>query len=60
VCPAVNRRAYNSLWQLRADTWSSLEDAAVQLGRAGGKRSVEPQVDAISELLRVLEPIERY
>jgi arginine decarboxylase len=61
MCPVANRRAYNSLWQLRADTWSSLEDATVQLsGAATGKRSVEPQVDAISGLLDVLEPIERY
>ncbi|HXL20117.1 MAG TPA: hypothetical protein VN961_21590, partial [Streptosporangiaceae bacterium] len=61
MCPVANRRAYNSLWQLRADTWSSLEDATVQLsGAATGKRSVEPQVDAISGLLCVLEPIERY
>ncbi len=60
MCPAVNRRAHNSLWQLTADTWSTLEDATVKPSGAGGKRSVESQVDAISELLRVLEPIERY
>ncbi len=26
---------YNSLWQLRNDTWSSLEESATQLALAG-------------------------
>ena len=61
MCPAANLRAYNSLWQFRADTWSSLQDAIDQLGgQDTGERSAEPQVEAISDLLGVLEPIERY
>src|ERR1700745_600981 len=34
--------AYNSLWQLRNDTWSSLEESTTQLALAGAQqRSVE-------------------
>ena len=29
-----NLKAYNSLWQLRNDTWSSLEESAIELARA--------------------------
>ena len=29
--------AYNSLWQLRNDTWSSLEESTTQLALAGAK-----------------------
>ena len=29
---------YNSLWQLRNDTWSSLEESATQLALAGAQQ----------------------
>src|ERR1700733_11796903 len=60
VPPVANAKAYNSLWQFKADAWSALEDAAVELSvaRAGG-RSLERAVDTATELLDVLGPIER-
>ena len=30
--------AYNSLWQLRNDTWSSLEESTTQLALAGAQQ----------------------
>ena len=60
VLPVANAKAYNSLWQFKADAWSSLEDAAVELSVASaGKRSLERAVDTATELLDVLGPIER-
>src|ERR1700689_4934817 len=60
VPPVANAKAYNSLWQFKADAWSSLEDAAVELSVAtAGKQSLERAVDTATELLDVLGPIER-
>ena len=60
MLPVANAKAYNSLWQFKADAWSSLEDAAVQLSLAtAGKRSLERAADTATELLDVLGPIER-
>src|ERR1700761_9543863 len=60
VLPVANTKAYNSLWQFKADAWSSLEDAAVQLSLgSAGKRSLERAADTATELLDVLGPIER-
>jgi len=60
VLPVANAKAYNSLWQFKADAWSALEDAAVQLSVASaGERSLERAVETSTELLDVLEPIER-
>src|SRR3974390_1869185 len=54
-------KAYNSLWQLRNDTWSSLEESAIQLARAEAQqRPVEKLVEKVTELLDVLGPIERF
>ena len=54
-------RAYNSLWQLRADAWSSLEDLTTQLRAASvSQRPVAPLVAGISGLLDFLEPVERF
>jgi arginine decarboxylase len=56
-----NSLAYNSLWQLRTDTWSSLEEAAAQLALAcAQQRPLEPLVNRITELANVLGPIERF
>jgi arginine decarboxylase len=52
--------AYNSLWQLRNDTWSSLEEAATQLALADAQqRPVEQLVETVSGLLDVLGSVER-
>ena len=60
MLPVANTKAYNSLWQFKADAWSSLEDAAVQLSLASaGKQALERAVDTATELLDVLAPIER-
>src|SRR6202044_2893966 len=60
VLPVANAKAYNSLWQFKADAWSALEDAAVELSVASaGKQSLERAVDTATELLDVLGPIER-
>src|SRR6202451_4055121 len=57
----ANLTAYNSLWQLRNDTWSSLEESAIQLARAEAQqRPVENLVETVTELLDVLGPIERF
>jgi arginine decarboxylase len=60
VFPAANPQAYNSLWQLRADAWSSLEDTAAQLSVAdASERLVKRLVDTATKLLDILSPIER-
>ena len=60
MVPVANAKAYNSLWQFKADAWSSLEDAAVQLSVASaGKKSLEQAADTATQLLDVLGPIER-
>jgi len=56
-----NAPAYNSLWQVRTDAWSSLEESATQLVLAGAQhRPVEQLGDTIHGLLDVLGPIERF
>ena len=53
--------AYNSLWQLRTDTWSSLEEATAQLALAcAQQRPLDPLVKTVTELANVLGPIERF
>src|ERR1700749_1422234 len=53
--------AYNSLWQLRTDTWSSLEESTTQLALAGAQhRSVEQLAETVTGLLEVLGSIERF
>jgi arginine decarboxylase len=53
--------AYNSLWQVRTDSWSSLEESATQLVLGGAQHHpVEELTDTIHGLLDVLGPIERF
>ena len=53
--------AYNSLWQLRNDTWSSLEESTTQLALADAKQhSVEQLAETVTRLLDVLGSIERF
>lgn len=41
----------HSLWQLRNDTWSNLEESAIQLVRAGAQqRPVEKLVDKVTRV----------
>ena len=51
---------YNSLWQVRTDVWSALEESTAQLALAGAQqRPVEQLTGAIADALDVLAPIER-
>ncbi len=53
--------AYNSLWQLRNDAWSSLEESTTQLALAGAQqRPVEQLVETVTRLLDVLGSVERF
>ena len=53
--------AYNSLWQFRNDSWSSLEEASTQLVLAGTQcRPADPAAGTVSGLLDGLAPIERF
>ena len=57
----VNTLAYNSLWQVRNDTWSSLEESATQLALAGARQHpVEQLIETVTGLLDVLGSIERF
>jgi len=58
---AGKSRAYNSVWQLRADSWCRLEDAAVQLTRhAASGRPIEKINETCTDLLARLSPLEPY
>ena len=53
--------AYNSLWQVRSDNWSRLEESSTQLILAGAQcRPTEALGVTVSGLLDVLGPIERF
>ena len=58
---ADNPRAYNSVWQLRGDSWCRLEEAAERLTRPSctGKLK-EHYVAVCSDLLTNLTPLEPY
>jgi arginine/lysine/ornithine decarboxylase len=52
---------YNSLWQLRADSWSGLEEASERLAVAvTQERPSERLVKEVDRLLDVLAPMEVY
>jgi hypothetical protein len=53
--------AYNSLWQLRADAWSSLEQTCERLvdDPAAGRRT-EELTRRVGELFTTLDSIENY
>src|SRR5580700_9406919 len=60
VAVPAGSNAYNSLWQVRTDAWSALEESTAQLALAGAQqRPIEPLTDAVAEALDVLAPIER-
>ncbi|MBV9315520.1 MAG: hypothetical protein JO100_17715 [Pseudonocardia sp.] len=52
---------YNSMWQRRRDTWSSLEEAARALMESGvGNARASAQSDRVRRFLAILEPMEPY
>jgi len=53
--------AYNSLWQVRNDAWSRLEEATGQLALAcSQQRALEPLTETVAAELELLGPIERF
>jgi arginine decarboxylase len=53
--------AYNSLWQVRNDAWSTLEESTAQLALAcAHQHPAEQLTDSVAEALNVLAPIERF
>jgi arginine decarboxylase len=53
--------AYNSLWQIRADAWSGLEESTAQLALAGAqRRPVERLIKTVAGSLDYLGSIERF
>ena len=58
---ADNPRAYNSVWQLRGDSWCRLEEAADRLTRPLCTGKLKEQYVAVcSDLLTNLTPLEPY
>jgi arginine decarboxylase len=58
---ADNARAYNSVWQLRGDSWCRLEEAADRLTRPSCTGKLKEQYVAVCrELLAKLTPLEPY
>lgn len=58
---AATARVYNSVWQLRADTWCRLEDAAGQIARlAAIGRPTDEYQQTCRSLLSRLAPLEPY
>src|ERR1700733_9013167 len=61
VAVPAGSNAYNSLWQVRTDAGSALEESTAQLALAcTQQRPVEQLTDAVAEALDVLAPIERF
>ena len=52
--------AYNSVWQVRADAWCRLEEAADGLNRPGTPALKESYTTAVNDLLTLLTPLEPY
>ena len=53
--------AYNSLWQVRTDARSTLEESTAQLALHGARQHpVEQVAGTVAEALDVLAPIERF
>ena len=53
--------AHNSLWQVRTDAWSTLDESTAQLALHGAQQHpVEQLTETVAEALDVLAPIERF
>jgi arginine decarboxylase len=57
---ADTAHAYNTVWQLRADAWCRLEEAADRLSRPTTPELKERYVGIVGDLLTVLTPLEPY
>lgn len=57
---ADTSHAYNTVWQLRADAWCRLEEAADRLSRPTTPELKERYVGIVGDLLTVLTPLEPY
>lgn len=55
----VSSPMYNSMWQVRRDAWSDLEEAATRLAERGQEAGAADQ-NRVRELLSALAPIEHY
>jgi arginine decarboxylase len=61
VAVPAGSNAYNSLWQVRTDAWSTLEESTSQLAVAGAQQHpVERLAEPVTQALDVLAPIERF
>ena len=59
--PALPVRAYNSVWQLRGDAWSSLADATKRLFETSLPADQSDTLRTeVASLLQLLDPIETY
>lgn len=57
----VNPRAYNSVWQFRADAWCRLEAASAHLaGLAARGAPLDELIERVEGLLGQMRPFERY
>jgi arginine decarboxylase len=57
---ADTSHAYNTVWQLRADAWCRLEEAADRLSRPTTPELKDRYVGIVGDLLTVLTPLEPY
>ena len=56
-----NSRAYNSVWQLRGDSWCRLEEASDRLTKPAASGELKAEYVAICrDLLTTLTPLEPY
>jgi arginine decarboxylase len=61
VAMPADANAYNSLWQVRNDAWSTLEESTAHLALASvHQHPVEQLRETITKSLNVLGPIERF
>jgi arginine decarboxylase len=61
MADAVNPLAYNSLWQLRADAWSRLEEVSERLATGAARDgAIEQATGQAGYLLGLLNPVESY
>jgi arginine decarboxylase len=61
VAVPVGSNAYNSLWQVRTDAWSILEESTAHLALAGAQQHpIERLTEPVAQALDVLAPIERF
>jgi arginine decarboxylase len=59
--PALLARAYNSVWQLRGDAWSSLADATKRLFDTSLPANQSDTLRSeVAALLQLLDPLETY